>query len=73
VYALAVMAGITSHVPGGLGVFEGIMLLALSGKVSAEGLGAGLLMYRIIYHLGPLLLAMLLLALKELRDRASPT
>lgn len=72
VYTLAIMAGITSHVPGGLGVFDGIMLLALADKVPAEGLSAGLLMYRIIYHLGPLILAMLLLAFKEVRDRASP-
>ena len=72
VYSLAIMAGVASHVPGGLGVFESVMLLALADKLSADALTAGLLMYRVIYYLGPLVLAVALLAIKEFQDRATP-
>jgi uncharacterized membrane protein YbhN (UPF0104 family) len=62
IYLLAMAAGIVSHVPGGLGVFETIVVLLLPGKVnSAQALGS-LLIYRGIYYLLPLLVAVGLLA-----------
>ncbi len=78
VYVLAVVAGIASHVPAGLGVFETVLLLALPG-VPREGLLAAILAYRAIYYLAPLALAALLSAAmmvsarreKLLRDLAS--
>ncbi|MCL5060130.1 MAG: lysylphosphatidylglycerol synthase domain-containing protein [Candidatus Thermoplasmatota archaeon] len=61
VYVLAVVAGIFSHVPAGLGVFETVLLLALPG-VPQEGLLAAILAYRAIYYLAPLSVAALLSA-----------
>ena len=35
--------------PGGLGVFESVLLVALAGDVPAEGLAGALVLYRLIY------------------------
>lgn len=56
-FVLASLAGAASHVPGGLGVFEGVMLSMLGGQVGAPQLVAALLLYRAIYLVLPLLLA----------------
>ncbi|MFZ0501598.1 MAG: bifunctional lysylphosphatidylglycerol flippase/synthetase MprF [Steroidobacteraceae bacterium] len=64
-YAIAVIAGIVSHVPGGIGVFETVMLLILRG-VPAESLLGSLLAYRAIYFLVPLLFGAILFVYKEL-------
>ena len=56
IYALAVAAGIASYLPGGIGVFESVILVALPGAPADHVLGA-LLGYRAIYYLLPLLLA----------------
>lgn len=66
VYALAVTAGIVSHVPGGLGVFESMILIALPHAPADAVLGA-LLAYRAIYYLLPLLVAGLAFAAREIR------
>jgi phosphatidylglycerol lysyltransferase len=70
VYAAAVIAGIVSHVPGGVGVFEAVMLFALPG-VPADALLGSLLAYRGVYYLVPLLFATLLFGSKELSARRS--
>ncbi|MGN6376881.1 MAG: bifunctional lysylphosphatidylglycerol flippase/synthetase MprF [Sphingomonas sp.] len=54
-YALAVAAGLVAHVPGGIGVFEAIVLGAMPGDRPA--VFAALLLYRLIYYLLPLLVA----------------
>ena len=67
VYLIALIAGLVSHVPGGLGVFEGIMLLLLTPEVPAPIVLGTLLAYRGIFHLLPLLLAVLAFGAYELR------
>jgi phosphatidylglycerol lysyltransferase len=64
-YAIAVIAGIVSHVPGGIGVFETVMLLILRG-VPPESLLGSLLAYRAVYYLVPLLFGAMLFGYKEL-------
>jgi phosphatidylglycerol lysyltransferase len=64
-YAIAVIAGIVSHVPGGIGVFETVMLLILRG-IPPEALLGSLLAYRAIYYLVPLLFGSVLFGYKEL-------
>jgi phosphatidylglycerol lysyltransferase len=70
-FAIAIVLGVLSHVPGGLGVFEAIMLLALRGRAPAESLAAALVLYRIIYYVLPLLLALALLVAHEVRRAAA--
>lgn len=66
-YAIAITLGIISHVPGGLGVFEATMLLAYSGSLPIDRLAGALVLYRGIYYLLPLLVAVAMLAIFELR------
>lgn len=66
-FAIAVIAGVVSHVPGGLGVFEAVMLIALRDRVAPEVLAAALIVYRLIYYVLPLLLALALLLVQEVR------
>jgi uncharacterized membrane protein YbhN (UPF0104 family) len=68
VYVFAVMLGVASHAPGGLGVFEATILLALSGLPRESVLGA-LLIYRLIYYLLPFVLALALLGGYEILRR----
>jgi uncharacterized membrane protein YbhN (UPF0104 family) len=66
IYLVAKVSGLISNVPGGLGVFETMLLLLLSPAIaSAELLGA-LLAYRGIYYFLPFLVAIALLSLNKL-------
>jgi phosphatidylglycerol lysyltransferase len=69
-YSIAITAGIISHVPGGLGVFESLIVLGLPG-VPADQLIGSLLAWRAVYYLLPLLVASLLFASQELRSQRS--
>ncbi|MBL9070737.1 MAG: bifunctional lysylphosphatidylglycerol flippase/synthetase MprF [Sphingopyxis sp.] len=69
-YALAIIAALISHVPGGLGVFEAVVIATVPGD-KAELLAA-LLAYRVIYYLLPLLVAALMLAWHESRAWHAP-
>ncbi len=66
IFMLAQAAGMLSYVPGGLGVFETVLLLSLADGGDAAALTAALLLYRLVYYLLPLLLASILLAIHEL-------
>jgi phosphatidylglycerol lysyltransferase len=57
VFVVALTAGIVSHVPGGLGVFETIILVGLSNEVPGDQILAALLVFRVIYFLLPLVTA----------------
>lgn len=68
VYIFAVMLGVASHAPGGLGVFEATILLALSRYPREPVLGA-LLLYRLCYYLIPFVAALAFLGAYEVRNR----
>ncbi len=68
VYVVAMTIGVVSHSPGGLGVFEAVMLLALPDADQGAVLGS-LLVYRCIYYLLPLAVAAVLLSWHEFRLR----
>jgi len=72
IYVLAVVAVILTHVPGGVGVFE-LMVLKLAGAESNEPLVAALLIFRAVYYLLPLLISAVLLAGHELLLRRRAT
>jgi len=69
IFLLAQCIGIVSSVPGGLGVFEGVMLLLLSEVSPASSLIGALLLYRLIYYLLPLGLASIILGAEEVASR----
>lgn len=62
-YALAIVAAVLTHVPGGIGVFEAVVLAMVPGDRAA--LFAALIAYRLIYYLLPLAVAVVLLAWNE--------
>ena len=64
-YAIALIVSLISHIPGGMGVFEAVILAAL--PADRTGLLAALLVYRMIYYLAPLAIAALLLLWREPR------
>lgn len=70
VYAAAVVAGIISHIPAGVGVFEAVILLTLPG-VPTDALLGSLLAYRAVYYLVPLVFGTLLFGSKELSAQRS--
>lgn len=68
-YLLALLAGGLSHVPGGLGVFEAVLMAGLPA-LPAQQLLAALLVYRAIYYLLPLALAVLVATVMLVRAHA---
>ncbi|HEX3836875.1 MAG TPA: bifunctional lysylphosphatidylglycerol flippase/synthetase MprF [Steroidobacteraceae bacterium] len=64
-YAIGVTAGIISHVPGGLGVFETVVVLAVP-QIPADALLGSLLAYRAVFYLAPLGVATVMFAAEEL-------
>jgi len=69
IYLLAMTAGVVSNVPGGLGVFESVVLLLLSPQVPAPTVLGSLLAYRVVYYLFPLGVAIGLLGIYEINQR----
>jgi uncharacterized membrane protein YbhN (UPF0104 family) len=65
VYLASVLVGVLSHVPAGLGVLES-MLLLLMPHVPPEQLLASVLLYRVIYEVIPLLVALAMWSAYEL-------
>jgi uncharacterized membrane protein YbhN (UPF0104 family) len=57
VFLLGQIAALVAQVPAGLGVFEAVMLWSLRPAIPVPALLVGLIGYRIIYFLLPLLLA----------------
>lgn len=68
IYVLAAMLGIASNAPGGIGVFEATILVALSYLPRDQVLGS-LLLFRVIYYLVPFLVALAMLGLYEVAKR----
>lgn len=64
VYVVATLAGTLSHVPGGLGVFEGMLVLLLP-ELPPQQVLAAMLLFRLFYNLLPLLLGASVLAVFE--------
>ena len=69
IYLLGQIAGIISNVPGGLGVFETVVILMLSPTISSDRLLSALLAYRGIYYFLPLVVSIFILGGYELRQR----
>lgn len=63
-YALAIIVTLVSHVPGGLGIFEAVIVATLP-DVDKPSLLAALIAYRLIYYLIPLMLGVIAIALHE--------
>jgi glycosyltransferase 2 family protein len=65
IFVSATLLGFASHAPGGLGVFDAAMLVAL-WQFDKEDLLAGLLLFRLLYYIVPFTLSLLILGAREL-------
>ena len=65
IFIAATLLGFASHSPGGLGVFDAAMLIAL-WEFDAEALLAGLLIFRLLYYIVPFALALVTLGVREI-------
>jgi phosphatidylglycerol lysyltransferase len=71
VYLIALAAGAISNVPGGIGVFEFVLLLLLP-EVPKDRLLGALVAYRAIYYFAPFALALVLLGAHEVWIHRAP-
>ena len=67
-YMVALAVSVLSLVPGGLGVFESVLVLLLPGVAPARLLGA-LLAYRLVYYALPFVVAVALMSLREVQQQ----
>ena len=67
IFVLAQFAGIASNVPGGLGVFETLMVLLLGPHLASRHALAAVIAFRAIYYLIPFAVAVASFSLLELR------
>jgi len=68
-YLVAILVSVVSHVPGGLGVFESLMVLLLAPFLTSAQLVPALVVYRSVYYLLPLVVALIGLLVDEARMR----
>jgi phosphatidylglycerol lysyltransferase len=67
IYSTAIGIGLISHVPAGIGIFEAVIVSTLGSNVDVDRILGGLLLYRLIYNVLPLLVASLALIIVETR------
>lgn len=65
VFVSATLLGFASHAPGGLGVFDAAMLVAL-WQFDKEHVLAGLLLFRLLYYIVPFAIALVILGTREI-------
>lgn len=65
-FLVAQLMGSTSHVPGGIGVFETVLVLALSRQIPTDALLSSIIVYRGIFYLVPLAVAAIMFVTHEM-------
>ena len=68
-FFVAILLGMASHVPGGVGVFEGLMVLLLKPYMSSGQLLPALVVFRGVYYLMPLSVALIGLVGDDVHQR----
>lgn len=63
------IAGVVAHIPAGLGVIEAVFVALLAGDMSKGAIIGGLIGYRVVYFLIPLLFATLVYVILEARAK----
>lgn len=58
VLLISSIAGVWSHIPGGLGITEVVFVTLLGHRLDGSGLLAALLVFRVLYYLAPFLVAL---------------
>ena len=64
-FVVAQVLGLVSHAPGGIGVFESLIVLQFGGRVPLGELLASMVAYRIVFYVAPFALGVTALAVYE--------
>jgi uncharacterized membrane protein YbhN (UPF0104 family) len=70
VLLISAIAGVITHIPAGLGVLEAVFVALLQHEAPRGSLVAGLLAYRAIYFILPLLIALVMYLLVEAKAKS---
>jgi len=75
IYLFVFVIGVLTHVPGGYGVMETILATIIPGELLRNEVFASWLLFRVIYFILPMLIAVVMLGWYELRifKRRAPT
>jgi uncharacterized membrane protein YbhN (UPF0104 family) len=65
IFVSSTLLGFASHSPGGLGVFDAAMLIALP-QFAPEQLLASLLLFRLFYFITPFAISLIIIGIREL-------
>lgn len=71
IYLLGITAKVISNIPGGLGIFETVIIHLLPQQVTTNEALGSLLAYRSIYFFLPLLISLMLLGIYTINQRKS--
>jgi uncharacterized membrane protein YbhN (UPF0104 family) len=72
VFLVSSIAGVLAHIPAGVGVIELVFLTLLGATLPQHAIIAGLIVYRAVYYLAPLLGAIIVYAGLEAGSRRNP-
>ncbi|MDK2951241.1 MAG: glycosyltransferase 2 family protein [Kosmotogales bacterium] len=67
-FIFAQLLGISSQVPGGLGVFEAL-IISRNKNIDVEVLFSSLILYRLVFYFSPLIIAMIIYSYSEIKNR----
>ncbi|MBN9290949.1 MAG: UPF0104 family protein, partial [Hyphomicrobium denitrificans] len=70
VFSLAIVVGVLSHVPGGFGVFDAIVLLGIAKGAPSPEVVSSLVLFRLVYYFVPVTIAAMMLVAYEVRARS---
>jgi uncharacterized membrane protein YbhN (UPF0104 family) len=71
IFTTATLLGFAAHTPGGIGVFDATMLIALD-QFNREELVGALLLFRLLYYITPFALSLAIVAYRELVSGNKP-
>jgi phosphatidylglycerol lysyltransferase len=69
IFLLAQILGLISQIPGGIGVFETLIILLVKPILPTDAVLGSLVVYRAIYYLFPLAIGIISLSVQEIRQR----
>lgn len=71
IFLIAHLAGLGSNVPGGLGVFEAVLLLFTADAIRPPDLIGAIVLYRVLYYFLPFLISVVLYLVFETQNQTT--
>lgn len=71
IFSIALGLALVSHVPAGIGVFEAVIIAAMGGTQNIDVVLGSLVLFRLVYYILPLSVAIVLLVIVECHEFAT--